>query len=118
MRWRGLGLDRGQLAPRTSATSALASARDGVGGLVVATDLAVARIHALLQTREEHEAHEHEQHDERAGAPGQLLDLWGDRARTFVLGGRFRFPSGLGNVDDHAWPAAVAVTVTVSTVAP
>ena len=99
-----------------SATSALAAARVGVGGLVIAADLAVARIHALLQAREEHQAHEDEQHDERAGAPRQLFEFRGDRARTCVLGGRSASAAVCGRWTTTAWPAPVVVTVTVSTV--
>ena len=113
-----LGLDRRQLR-LVLGDLGLGCGASGVGGLVIAADLSVAGIHALLQAREEHEAHEHEQHDERAGAPRQLFDLRGDRARTCVLGGRRGcHVRTCGRLRTTTWPAAVVVTVTVSTGSP
>ena len=50
--------------------------------LVRAADAVVAGIHALLHPREEEEAHEDREDDERATAPVELLELGDDGARV------------------------------------
>ncbi len=67
-----------------SATSALGGLPRRVGVLVTGADARVAGLHPLLHARVQHQPHEHREHDERAGAPDELLELGRDRARAVL----------------------------------
>ncbi len=71
---RRLGPHLGELA-LVLRDLALGLGADVVGGLELAADLAVARLHALLHLGDQQQPHQGEEHEERAPSPQQLLAL-------------------------------------------